>query len=419
MGFAAKPPSIRVSTNIYGIDSLSESFGSQVLSASREIRRCVSEALGAAGCLGRVLKLDKSLAWKAARLVTDPDVLTIPRRLPGKEGMRLFAEALRARGIAPALVVALEESIEKLRKLEADHADDRDAFSAMLAGVGGASSVGDESLRRLSFTGNSATWGVRTRMQIACTVLAPGTAPGRLDLGLVSGFVDFQRLRPNVPWAIATFRRFTDENRTVSMPALEAIDQSAPLIDDVPLMHEFCTSPLPAMRFAEMPDGARRLILTGGDIGKSGSATILTGWLQRNVVSMYRTKDDARGEHHMYLSTPAEWSQHDVYVHRSLGFSTPRAGVYSMLPGGPQYPRDELEAARLPVPADVIDLGTPPDTLTPEFPTYHVLVERVMARVGFAISEFRGYRVRLRYPPIPAVSSMVHDLLEPPEVTPA
>ena len=63
----------------------------------------------------------------------------------------------------------------------------------------------------------------------------------------------------------------------------------------------------------------------------------------------------------------------------------------------------------------VHELGGPPVVATPHLPTYPKLVETVCARLDWNLSDFRGYRVVMSYPPIPAVLILRYPLPERPE----
>jgi hypothetical protein len=416
------PPNSGLHSGTSPLEVGADTFAAAIATASRAIRRCFAEAFGAVGCdpavptsVSRRLGLDKSLAWKAARIVTDPDVLSIPKRLPGREGMRLFCAALQTAGASAASIDALRASVEHLRDIEVRFAHDRDAFEAMLAGA--TDGATDESFRRPPFSGNSALWGVRAKAQLSLFLLAPGSSRDTLHVGNASGFIDFQRLRPEVPWTVATLRSFAGEGTPLNLRPFTPIDEQG-MTDGVPLLREFSSTPLPPMRSVTQSDGTLRLVLSEGPIGRAGSASVLVGRVERDSVSAVRTPEDSRGAHYLYLSTPVEYVVHDLYVHRDLALPAPTSGVYGMLPGGPLFPRDDEQTITLPVGNVVQDLGEPADPTMPEFSGAHALLERIAGALGHRADEFRGYRVRLRYPPIPAVSTISFDLPQRAQHTP-
>jgi hypothetical protein len=91
------------------------------------------------------------------------------------------------------------------------------------------------------------------------------------------------------------------------------------------------------------------------------------------------------------------------------------ASAYSQLPGGPQYPTAGVDAPQLPVPTDVVDFGAAArTTTTPGVPRYVEMVEFAAQRVGCPLKDFRAFRFRLKYPPIPSMVVLRHSLLPMP-----
>lgn len=401
------------------------SFREDFLSASRALRRAMASTLSAALCdpsypaeVARALGLDKSLAWKACRIVTDNDPAKIAERLPGRQGVRQLVKALAARGADAEQLRDLENAVQRLRNVTSQHADDKDALAAMLNSVADSDIDRSESLRKMSFGGNSAIWGVRAAVQISLHFIAPAanpTRPGMLDLALVGGLVDFQRTRHNVPWAASTIRRIRGEDELPSGGShCEAIDREG-LTNGVPLMRRFCSANIPQLSPVQLATGAVRLTMEPGEIGRSGMATVITGWQERNAVNMYRTPEDTSGEHFVLLNTPTELVVHDLYVHRSLDFAHfPELAVYSQLPGGPIYPRDRNESGRLSIDERWTSLGEPPDSITPEFSHHDALVSDVFEKMGWRRGDFIGLRYRLKYPPVPALATFRYALPEQP-----
>jgi len=85
--------------------------------------------------------------------------------------------------------------------------------------------------------------------------------------------------------------------------------------------------------------------------------------------------------------------------------------LFSELPGGPKYPSDGDDLGQLPFHEAVQDLGVgPPELITPEIPRYSELAEKAAASLGYPLSDFRGYRLRLNYPPIPSLAILRHTL---------
>jgi len=156
--------------------------------------------------MARQLGLDKNLAWKAARIITDDDQLTAVSRLPGRVGERTLIDALVKAHAPPPIIGELRTAMVAFDRLVELHAGDRETLLIMLTDLSHeARKHRDEHNRRLSFQGNSATWGVQVRMQLAAQFFAPAREPGStaLDFATICGFVGFRRMTvdptPEIP----------------------------------------------------------------------------------------------------------------------------------------------------------------------------------------------------------------------------
>jgi hypothetical protein len=384
--------------------------------AARTLRRALLDALGAVGFsatkplqFSRDLGVDKSLGWKVARFITEEDEIAAIRHLPGRPGMKILVDRLQASQVPPGLLGQVSGAIDDLDQVIVQHAGDRDSFDLMLQSLSpSVAREKHEGFRRQAFAGNSAIWGVQARLQLAIHVVAPGKSDDGLSLALSAGLVDFRRLRPDARWAIARRWRTTDAGNTVGS-AFTPIDPNAPK-DGPPILTAFSTTPLPPLAARQEPDRPiTRFEIDAGPIGNSGACTCLTGWSNPDSASRFRSESDQFGEHFVTLSTPVEMLYFELWVHRSLEFAMhPRLGVYSQLPGGAIYPRDGKEAGKIEIPVDVTEISD--DLITEEYPRHAELVETTLAAVHGKLAEFRGFRVRMPYPPIPTAAVLRYEL---------
>lgn len=365
--------------------------------------------------IARRFGLNKNLTWKIARVVRERDVYAVIPHLPGKAGMRILASTLARAGASPQTVEALDRALDAFDRTVEAHAGDRETLEMMLGPLArDGRAAREEAHRKLSFRGNSATWGVQAAVHLAAHFVAPGENENVLDLAIVSGLLGFRRLRQDVPWAVASVRGYSDDGSLRDAVALP-IDPSV-RIPEPPLMREFCSPSLPPMNVAPAQPGVMRFEIMPGQVGSTGEIDCVTGWMHRGEVSKHRTDDDRFGEHLVNLGTPAELLIFDLFVHRELTFAIPPTlAVYSQLPGGPLYPATGRDRGRLPVSDGLIELGAgPPDVVTIEVPRYRQMLERTCDRLGFALADFHGFRLRLPYPPIPACAVMRYELPEAP-----
>lgn len=397
-------------------------FDAHLRDVARRVRRALSEVLSAIGAdptrpqsVARQLGLDKNLAWKTSKIVSDDDLFAAIPKLPGRSGQKILIKSFQNAGAPVDAVTAVQEAMDEFERLVETHAGDRETLEMMLSGLTKEGQVErDEAHRRLAFQGNSAIWGVQARVQIAAHFVAPtANVPGKLDMASISGLVDLRRLRHDAPWAVATMQSFSDDGTPREFGNWEPLDQSELNKSGLPVLRAFSTDPVPPMQVTKTQTGGRRYELIEGPVGNAGAVTCITGWMDRASVNMYQTPDDKIGEHLVFLCTPVEVIVQDLYVHRSMTFAhAPRALVYSQMPGGPVYPYVSRNQGVLPVAETMISLGTPPDLTTPEIPRYRQMVEMAASRLGHSMSDFVGFRMRLRYPPIPTTMVYTYNLPE-------
>lgn len=353
--------------------------------------------------MSRQVGLDKSLSWKLARILGEDDAYATAVHLPGKAGLRIVLRSFEKAGASEASLTSLRRAIAEFDRMVDTHCGDRETLEMMLGHLRrDGQAQHDESHRKKSFQGNSAIWGMQARLQIAAHFVAPG-ANDSVDLAIVSGLVDLRRLRSDVPWAVASVRQFTGEGVPLPQEVFQAIDPNVGP-GEVPLMREFCSASLPPLRIAPGQPGVTRYEIGEGPVGNTAAMTCITGWMNRAVAPRFKTEEDQYGEFMTTVTTPAELLIVDLYLHRACELAAPDLALYSMLPGGPQYPQGGREHARLPLREGMIDLGAaPPDLIVPEMPRYRQIVESVFERLGHNANEFAGYRLRMRYPPIPTL----------------
>lgn len=391
----------------------STAFEAHAAQVVARVRTAISETLAAleinAGKpqdASRKLNLDKNLTWKICRLVRDANPLAAIPLIPGRAGLNILIDAF-AKAEAPAeLIARVREATDEFDRMVELHSGNRDTLEMMLGNLTDAGQQErDEAHRKLSFRGNSATWGAQARVQLCTNVIAPGSDPDMADLAWMSGLIDFRRLRREATWAMAAARKTTDDGTPLPVGEIRAIDPAFDGDDKAPLLGDFCSKPLPEIRINLGRDGVTRYELVEGPVGNTASATCIIGLYGRNFVRRRQSSDDTIGEHYARLYTPAEVLIHDLFVHRDLTYAmAPEILIYSQLPGTPNYPTAGRDRGLLSVSDPVIELGGPRDVVTTELPAYGRMLRSVFERLNWKPEEFRGFRFRLRYPPIPTLA---------------
>lgn len=365
---------------------------------------------------GRLLGLDKSLTWKICRLVRDENPAAAISLIPGQAGLKILTTALAKAGAPADLMTALRNATDEFNRMVNVHSGDRETLEMMLGNISDeGQQARAEAHRKLSFRGNSATWGVQARVQICTNLIAPGTDETMVDLAWLSGLIDFRRLRRDAAWAMAAARKTDDDGAPLPLGHISAIDPNYTSPDVAPLMGDFCSKPLPEIRILQGRDGVTRYELVEGPVGNTAAATCIIGLYGRNFVRRTRTEHDTLGEHFARLYTPVETLIHDLFVHRDLHHAmTPKIALYSQMPGGPVFPISGRERGQLAAFEPPIELGgRPPALVTPELPAYPRMLRAVFERMGWSPNDFYGFRFRMRFPPIPTLALWRYELPAP------
>ena len=374
-----------------------------------QMRGALTDVLASVGAdprkpqvMSRQLGLDKTLSWKIGRLVTEADPAASLEHLPGASGMRILLAAVTAAGAteqAAARVVAAREAFDRLIEV---HSGDRSTLDAMLAGLRSAHHQPKraESARRQSFLGNSATWGVQARVRVGLHLVAPAIDDaGRIDLISIGALHDLRRLRADIRWPLVIHKTFGMSSADGEAQA-DAMERVGP--EGMPLLREFCSEPLPDLRAVEVPNGTA-WELCPGPVGKTANMTATFGFLDRSVAPVAGEAPGQFGEHLTMLNTPVETLLVDVLVHRALPFaSPPEALLVSRMESDARFTTADKNRYRLPLHEELTPIGSM--VSTPLLPRHPELVAMAAERLGHQLTDFEGYRLVMRYPPIPAVA---------------
>jgi len=361
--------------------------------------------------MARGFGLDKTLAWKISKLMTGREPIPSVRHLPGSNGLEIVLTRLQQAGAPAQRLAAVRAARDSFEHMVGVQAGDRATLEVMLGSMTRepAHSPRLESARKKSFQGNSSTWGVQARLRWGTQLVTPNADdPDRVDLAVLSGYVDFRRLR-RTAWPLVHVRSYGEADASSDQP-LDPTIRSGPA-----LLPEFCSHPLPDVRVLP-EDGGAVYELAEGPIGNPRAVTCALGWINRSFASAVVPEDEVEeqpvAEHSLVLDTPVEEVQFDVFFHRSLPFEElPRAALFSLMEGRPAFPLSQQDRYLLELPLQVQRLGSrPPVVTTPELPRYAKMLELACDRLGSSLSEFAGYRLRLRYPPIPTMPFLYHRL---------
>lgn len=383
------------------------SFPNHARVVVRSVRGVFSEVLTTVGAdaadpqsISRCLGLNKTLAWKISKIVGAEDPSVALEQMPGAAGIKILLKSIEKAGVGSTLLKNARDAVEEYEDLIRVHAGDRATLEMMgneLSPEGHRKR--DENHRKLLFQGASYVWGAQARVILKVAVVAPGSAPGTLDLAMLSGLLDFRRIRPDVAWVMASRHMKNDDGTELSIPT-EAIDSRFSGPNQPPLLGDFCSSPMPELR-RSIEGAVTYFELPEGPVGNTAALTCMFGTMQRGV-PRYRTPGNEWGEHSANCDIPAESLVLDAYFHRDLGSAIPPQAV---LVGkmGPAALHPGSTRNRLPLHEPLRDAGMGALPLTtPQVPQHRKLVASVFETAGWDPREFHTYRLRMAFPAFPS-----------------
>jgi hypothetical protein len=406
-----------------------DQFDTQLRSALGQVRGALSRIFAAISAnvrqprsISRQFGLDKSLAWKLASVVSETDPYSAVLNMPGKEAIGIFCRVMSGLGVPASALDSLREAVESYQRVVNTHCGDR-ATLEMIASAASAErspKQGQQQLnfRRSMFRSASAVFGVQARVHVSSHYLAPNRDDEEMvDIAVVSGLVDFRRIRSDVTWAVSTMRVIERPGSATDLSGREPLDPNYSKYGKAPLMCDFCSDPLPKLSVIESGKDIRKLMLPAGPVGTGKSTTLYTGWITRKVCSRWAETTDDDSEHFVSLSTPVETVIHDFFMHRDLAYArNPAVCLYNQLPCAHAYPNGPRDSGLLPLYEKIQDLsGLPPRPITPDLSDYPRLTDQVFERMGYRAEDFFGVRIQISYPPIPSMLLYRYPLPNRPE----
>ncbi|MFG0244596.1 MAG: hypothetical protein ACF8MF_00915 [Phycisphaerales bacterium JB052] len=396
-------------------------FSNEAVICVRQAQAAVSDLLTGAGLggarpteVGRILGVDKTLAWKMSRFSESADLIKAVKHIPGPGGVEIMLKAAQDAGVGKERIDAVRRADQAFREFVRQRAGDRRSFEAMLAAGGHDERIELEE-RKAYYQSGSAIWGVRARMQMLTLCLRPSTTmPDRIDVLQLSGFLDFERLRADVPWIIRRLWTSDTESKGDTNFKRSPLCPEAATGNALPLVPEFCTQPLPDINQFKGNNGVIYDEIAPGAVGKHGSVTCITGELYTGAIPLHRSPDNTFGRYELVLRTPVESVLFDIYLHEDLShFSDFKYSVFGLLEDRPGVGVGKSHDRPIMPPQDAMRLGQPAIMQSNRFGEQPRLVEYALGRAGWeSIDAFRGYRSELEYPATPWCLTMQCDIAQ-------
>ncbi len=400
----------------------------QIVNESREVLQGVRAALielyaslGADPAepqeVSRRFEINRNLTWKLSRVISAADPLAALNHLPGNAGIQLALRAFEKAGATRDRVGGVEAALRRLNDLIEFHTNGRDEFELTLESMGlFEREARVESGRELAFRGNSMIWGVQARARLLCSIVAPQkNDPSKHDFALIGALVGFRRLRPEARWRLFRYQIHDDQGKDLGaqMGPEELVDKE-PGVPPL-LMPQFCSSNMPALEVVDGPEG-REFVLPGGPVGKRSAFDCYLGYVARGFPS-YAKPGNEHASAASPITLPVETLILDVLLHKDIVIpKVPEVLLYGFPHGGMDNPAAQGIHNQLPCTERVVELaGQPPAVASSLASQYAKVVDSAYARLGWKPSDFRGYRLEYRFPPMSSRVVVRWDLMPDPD----
>lgn len=387
-------------------------FGSpsDILNVLYHLRDALTEMLSATGvditktrATARELDLDRNLVWHVTQVMNSPDILSASRAIPSRAQTVKLCEACQERGASAASARNVIESLDLFERMIEVSLGNREDFETMLASLEQEDVTSrQEPTRKLAFHCNSTIWGVQSKLNFKACFTAPSTTePDKLEVMQVFGLVGFRRLRP-VSWPLSRSHAYSDTGEALELnyDPVRQVDGEG---GGASLLTEFCSQPTPVIHRVDTSYGHFHE-LARGPIGNAGLCTCVFAELVTPRFERYRTSREEFHATMIDLITPSEHTILDLFLHHELGrFDAPEAMLLDRLSAARGYDPEMDAKYQLPMTVSATGLGSSASgTATPEFPLYPNVLSDVLTSMGWKHEDFDGFRLSLKYPPVPS-----------------
>ncbi|MFG0312558.1 MAG: hypothetical protein ACF8LL_00010 [Phycisphaerales bacterium] len=406
-------------TETQGADASSDRFSSDTIEAVTQVREACARIIEtkcpgskAVTAVSDAFGIHRKLAWQVVKVAYADDPFIATRHMPPSKSMRSWLKSAKVAGIEGELIENAREAFERLEVVIKTHAGSRAEFEMLIESVGQASDTQtEEKWRQHAFLGNSYTLGVQCRVLMSLNVLMPSEDKDDFFHSVqVRGLMGYRQTRPNVRWVVNQSVLIDDDQKDGTGMTRQPIDaDGAARCGGVPVISDFCSDPMPALRRREADRGMMQDELLSGEVGLTGQRTLVTGEILRNVAPTYASSEGRRAHFGVGVRIPTEMLHFDLFVYKGLFGDVEReVRVFSELVTDITF--DEKDEIR--VSDDVKRLGMGVSLAqAQDIPGYTDLARSVFGRLNADPSDYELYRIRMAYPPMPATVVYRHPML--------
>ena len=340
--------------------------------------------------LSRRLGLSSTLSWHLSRMIQASTPAEAAQYVRGTTSMGRLLDACARHGAGQEELKRVASAQDAFETMVTTHAGDRKTLDAMLLGEEDPDDDKQrEQVRKQAFQANSAICGVQARARVGTMILAPSEPGGNWTAASFGGLLNFRRLVSGVSWP-ATYLRgpytVTDVSAGPDGPSRS-----------LHLFEEFCSVPPSDLRAKQEKDGVSYW-LENDRVGLSGAV---------NYFSRVAAEDEILpegNEEYLDLKTPVEVLVFTILFRRDMRPSKVTPFVYNRMQGSIALPLHENKELHLPFRPKLENFEHAPQGIsTPSVPRHREMAERTCEWMGWNLEDFCGYRMVMRYPPIPTM----------------
>jgi hypothetical protein len=365
--------------------------------------------------LQRCLEIDSKVAWQIFKIAKAQNPLEAVRYIPSMVSIKRVVAAAKGKGVSKEVLNAMEEAVSQFDIAGKQHADGRASLTAMVSSMRSDDSAEAMTFqaRRAAFRANCHLWGTQTGVFFSQSILR------RLPTGELAGATvtvkrDFRRLRANV-LPLSYGRGFANRHGELVKRSETPIDQAAAEQYGVPLLPEFCSTPIPQFGKPEMHKGWQTQYMLGDQIGKLGSIDLAIAVYQDETQPDESLIELSDGRKLAYTGVscrvPTELAVLELLTHRpSFGVVEP---FFRVIPEMSVGIATELEraAAQIPTFEHVQSLGEfSAATPVSEIRDYSRMTRRVLSHLQWMEGEFDVHRVVIQYPLLHTIAGLWFDV---------
>ncbi len=350
--------------------------------------------------VNKLLGVDARLSWQIFRLTGPGEALSLGAHVPAPATMRRLLAAASKHGFSAPRVQSVRNAFEAFERLVEDHAGDRSCFDTMTRAAADdeMSQQTDFAHRKSLFKGHRHFLGVELETYAHTIINYPTTEPGMVDVGSVRTRLGMRRLRSESEMIVDGTKLWKGASDSTEFAFF---DPRSPQPSEAGLMREFCTDPLPALKFRQDSTGERITSLAGETVGKKAQVDLVLANVWRNVELL---SPDAQGRQgfssHIYALCPTTHFYVNILIHRSIaGMLQPSVEVYGFAPLLGDVDEIKRKQPRIDFREKFVQVpGGLKSGQIREVPQFLPMIDRFCEQMNWNTDDFELFRLYIAYP---------------------